>query len=53
MKIYNCGGKYPDKMDFKSGLVVPAGANLKIGGFISSFSEAQGCTVTGFEIPVD
>ena len=37
---------------FRSGLVVPAGAELKIGGFRDAWP-LQCCTVSGFEIPVE
>jgi hypothetical protein len=43
----------PAVVSFKSGLVVPAGAVLKIGGFHNAGGQSQSCTVSGFEIPVE
>lgn len=42
----------PTQVAFKSGLVVPARAQLKIGGW-QNYSFPRSCTVAGFEIPVE
>ena len=43
----------PTHWTFRSGLVVPAGATLKIGGCILPGPNPQNCTVSGFEISVE
>ena len=49
------GDAGPEIVTLKGGLVVPAGALLRIGGFVdhSSFNYSQSCTISGFEIPVE
>ena len=43
----------PVVMTLRSGLVVPAGATLKMGGYRATWAYPQSCTVGGFEIPVE
>jgi len=43
----------PHVITFRSSLVVPAGAILKAGGFLSTWNDAMSCTISGFEIPVE
>jgi hypothetical protein len=44
---------YDSAVSLRSGLVVPAGATLQVGGFVSGWEHPKACTVSGFEIPVE
>jgi len=63
LSFNDADSKYVTDFQFKAGLVIPSGAELKIGGFVhwpfdpsyvlATYDYPKGCTISGFTVPVE